>query len=225
MAIMQYDKKTKDNIPLLGKRPLIIGLTGGIACGKTAIASLFAKLGVPLVDADVIAREVVMPGSPLLLQLKEAFGGEIIKADGSLKRSLLREIVFDSNNPKQIENLNAIMQPAIKSRLKEAVLSYKVPYVIAVIPLLFEQNLTHLVDRVLVVDVKPELQLQRLMFRDGIDEKLARAMIANQVSRDIRIKNADDLVESDDSPLDQKYDVVVKLHANYLELAKKLNSF
>ncbi len=225
MPIMQDNKKSVDNSALPVQRPLIIGLTGGIACGKTAIASLFVKLGVPLVDADMIAREVVMPGSPLLLKLKEAFGDIIMNDDGSLRRSRLREIVFNSNNPQKIETLNAIMQPAIKARLQEAVLSYTAPYVIAMIPLLFEQHLEHLVDRVLVVDVKPQLQLQRLMLRDSIDEKLARAMIARQVSRNLRIKNADDLVESDDSPLDQKYDVVVKLHANYLELAKKLNSF
>ena len=219
---MQNDNNSKTDTFLHTKRPFVIGLTGGIACGKSAIVSLFSKLEVPIVDADLIARDVVMPGSLLLLKLEETFGSDIINEDGSLKRKRLREIVFDNHNPTFVARLNAIMQPAIKAKLEETVLSYSVPYVIAVIPLLIEQHLEHLVDRILVVDVDPKLQLQRLMLRDSIDEKLAQSMIESQINRETRIAKADDLIESDDSPLDQKYDVVVKLHKTYLELAKKI---
>ncbi len=204
----------------LTSRPFVVGLTGGIACGKSSIASIFAGLKVPVVDADDIARRVVEKGSPVLLRLKEHFGEKIINADGTLNRKRLREIAFDKDRPENLEALNSIMQKDIQNRIKTEIEKIDAPYVIAMVPLLFEQHLEHLVDRVLVVDVAPDLQLQRVMLRDNIDEKLATAMIQKQLSRELRIKKADDLIESDDSPLDKKVNVVLKLHNKYLNLAK-----
>ncbi len=201
-------------------RPFVVGLTGGIACGKSSIASMFADLKVPVVDADVIARRVVEKGSPLLLRLRDRFGAEVISADGTLNRKRLREIAFDEDRPENLEALNSIMQSDIQNTLKREIEKIESPYVIAVVPLLFEQHLEFLVDRVLVVDVAPDLQLRRLMLRDSIDEKLARSMIEKQVSREFRVKKADDLIESDDSPLDKKVNVVLELHHKYLSLTK-----
>lgn len=201
------------------KLPFRVGLTGGIACGKSGIASLFAKLDVPIVDTDVIAREVVMPGTTLLGKLSYRFGHNIIKADGSLDRRLLRQIAFDKSHPENLKDLNALMAPAIEAETVRQVKAKDSPYVIICIPLLFEHHLEYMVDRILVVDVEPTLQLERLMSRDGIDRELALSMIASQVDRDTRIKKADDLIESDSSPLDKKGNLVLKLHNLYQQLA------
>lgn len=201
------------------KSPFRVGLTGGIACGKSGIASLFSKLNVPVVDTDVVAREVVMPGTALLGKLAERFGQNIIKDDGSLDRRLLRKIAFDNCHPENLKDLNALMAPAIENETVRQVMEKTSPYVIVCIPLLFEHHLEFMVDRILVVDVEPSLQLKRLMLRDSIDRELALSMIASQVDRKTRIKKADDLIKSDSSPLDKKTDLVLKLHNLYQQLA------
>lgn len=203
----------------LEKLPFRVGLTGGIACGKSGIASLFAKLDVPIVDTDVIAREVVMPGTALLGKLATRFGQNIIKADGSLDRRKLRQIAFDKTHPENLNDLNALMAPAIEDETVRQVKAQHSQYVIICIPLLFEHHLEYMVDRILVVDVEPTLQLERLMSRDGIDRELALSMIASQVDRETRLKKADDLIESDSSPLDKKGNLVLKLHNLYQQLA------
>lgn len=201
------------------KTPFRVGLTGGIACGKSGIASLFAKLNVPIVDTDVIAREVVMPGTALLGKLSYRFGHNIIKDDGSLDRRLLRQIAFDKSHPENLNDLNALMAPAIEAETVRQVQEKDAPYVIICIPLLFEHHLEYMVDRILVVDVEPKLQLERLISRDGINRELALSMIASQVDRETRLKKAHDLIESDSSPLDKKGDLVLKLHNLYQQLA------
>ncbi|MBP5244165.1 MAG: dephospho-CoA kinase [Succinivibrio sp.] len=208
------------------KKPFVVGLTGGIACGKSSIASLFASLGVPVVDADKVARDIVEVGSPLLKILASEFGEDIINEDGSLNRRKLREIVFDPNDKDKLLVLNSLMAPAIHSELKRQILlkGQNADYVIAMIPLLFEHKLEFLVDRVLVVDVDDDLQLKRVMSRDHISMDLARSMIENQVSREYRVKKADDLIESDDSPLDKKLNVVLKLHNEYKQLSSQKNN-
>lgn len=205
------------------KRPFVVGLTGGIACGKSSIASLFASLGVPVVDADRVARDVVAVGSPLLKILASKFGDDIINGDGSLNRRKLREIVFDPNDKDKLLTLNSLMAPAIHKELKRQIFSYHTDYVIAMIPLLFEHKLEFLVDRILVVDVDDDLQLKRVVARDNISIELARSMIENQVSREYRVKKADDLIESDDSPLDKKLNVVLKLHNEYKHMSSQAN--
>ncbi|WP_281071544.1 dephospho-CoA kinase [Succinivibrio dextrinosolvens] len=205
------------------KKPFVVGLTGGIACGKSSIASLFASLGVPVVDADKVARDIVDVGSPLLKILASEFGADIINEDGSLNRRKLREIVFDPNDKEKLLVLNSLMAPAIHKELKRQILlkGQNADYVIAMIPLLFEHKLEFLVDRVLVVDVDDDLQLKRVIARDNISAELARSMIENQVSREYRVKKADDLIESDDSPLDKKLNVVLKLHNEYKQLSSQ----
>ena len=200
-------------------RPFLVGLTGGIACGKSSIASLFASLGVPIIDADAIARKVVEKGSPLLEKLREKFGSQVIAADGALDRAALKKIVFDSEHRDRLETLNTLMAPAIRELMTHEVLNTQASYVIVMIPLLFEQHYETFVDRVLVVDVTEEMQLKRVMLRDNIDEKLARSIIANQINRVTRIKKADDLIQSDNSPLTKKLDVVIELHHKYQRLS------
>lgn len=214
--------KLSSNVTTLNptlKSPFRVGLTGGIACGKSGIASLFSKLDVPVVDTDVVAREVVIPGTALLEKLAQRFGQNIIKDDGSLDRRLLRKIAFDNSHPENLKDLNALMAPAIENETVRQVMEKTSPYVIVCIPLLFEHHLEFMVDRILVVDVEPSLQLKRLMLRDSIDRELALSMIASQVDRKTRIKKADDLIKSDSSPLDKKTDLVLKLHNLYQQLA------
>lgn len=203
--------------------PFIIGLTGGIACGKSGIASLFAKLNVPIVDADIVARTVVEPGTPLLKTLTIRFGVDILTKEGSLDRRKLREIAFNPKHPNNLADLNALMSPAIINELTNQIRQKDAPYVIMVVPLLFEHHLEHLVDRILVVDVEEEIQLKRLLKRDSISETIAKSMIANQVDRQTRIKKADDLIKSDEQALDKKRDLVLKLHNQYLQFSNKKN--
>ena len=207
----------------LHKNKFVVGLTGGIACGKSSIASLFEKLGITVVDADLIARAVVEKGSPILLELQQAFGDNILNEDKTLNRKLMRQIVFDKEHPEKLDKLNSIIQPAIRKAMIEELQKAQGPYVIAMIPLLFEHHLEYLVDRVLVVDIKEDLQLERLVNRDHIDKNLALNIIAKQVDRPTRIKKADDLIKSDNSPLDKKVNLVLKLHNLYLKLASGNN--
>lgn len=206
----------------LHKNKFVVGLTGGIACGKSSIASLFEKLGITVVDADLIARAVVEKG-PILLELQQAFGDNILNEDKTLNRKLMRQIVFDKEHPEKLDKLNSIVQPAIRKAMIDELQKAKGPYVIAMIPLLFEHHLEYLVDRVLVVDIEEDLQLERLVNRDHIDKNLALNIIAKQVDRPTRIKKADDLIKSDNSPLDKKVNLVLKLHNLYLKLASGNN--
>lgn len=207
----------------LHKNKFVVGLTGGIACGKSSIASLFEKLGITVVDADLIARAVVEKGSPILLELQQAFSDNILNEDKTLNRKLMRQIVFDKEHPEKLDKLNSIIQPAIRKAMIEELQKAQGPYVIAMIPLLFEHHLEYLVDRVLVVDIEEDLQLERLVNRDHIDKNLALNIIAKQVDRPTRIKKADDLIKSDNSPLDKKVNLVLKLHNLYLKLASGNN--
>ena len=207
----------------LHKNKFVVGLTGGIACGKSSIASLFEKLGITVVDADLIARAVVEKGYPILLELQQAFGDNILNEDKTLNRKLMRQIVFDKEHPEKLDKLNSIIQPAIRKAMIEELQKAQGPYVIAMIPLLFEHHLEYLVDRVLVVDIEEDLQLERLVNRDHIDKNLALNIIAKQVDRPTRIKKADDLIKSDNSPLDKKVNLVLKLHNLYLKLASGNN--
>lgn len=202
-------------------KALRIGLTGGIACGKTVISDTFKELGVPIIDTDVISREVVMPTMPALNQLKEAFGEEIITATGELDRRALRLLVFSDKSGAKLKILNDIMHPAIIGRLQELYLQQSYPYVVFVVPLLFEHKLEYLCDRILVCDAKEEVQLERLTVRDKIDLNTAKAMLKSQVSRAERRQKAHDLIESDLLTIEKMRQSVVKLHEKYLYLAKQ----
>ncbi|MCP3044863.1 MULTISPECIES: dephospho-CoA kinase [Xanthomonas] len=197
----------------------IVGLTGGIASGKSALAAEFEKLGVPVIDADVIARQVVAPG-PILDAITEQFGHGIRLPDGTLDRRALRQIVFA--DPIQRKALEAITHPAIRAELRRAALAAPGPYTIVAIPLLAEAGgrATYpWLDRILVVDVPAALQHARLMRRDGATPELASRMIAAQATREQREAIADDIVSNDRTPeqLEQearRLDVVYRVAAS-----------
>lgn len=205
------------------QKKFIVGLTGGIACGKSSIANLFKKLNVSIVDADQVARDVVEKGTPLLEKIRQTFGDEVIQTDGSLDRKKLREIVFAKGADDKLKTLNDLMRNDIQSTIKKRIEEATGQYVIVMVPLLFEHHLENTVDRILVVDVDENLQKQRLCNRDKIDIELAENMIKNQVSRTFRLEHCHDLIKSDNSPLDKKFNVVLKLHKMYLQMADKKN--
>ena len=201
--------------------PLRIGVTGGIACGKTAASNVFRSLGITVIDADIIARKVVEPGSSLLPKLVEVFGSDILSEDGSLNRKRLRDIVF--SDKKALSALNALIHPAIHAELeREANLASSV-YTVLVIPLLFEHHLESFVDRILVLDVKEETQIKRVMERDGSSRAVAEEILKNQISREKRRELADDLIETDGLLLSELKELVLNLHKKYLQLAAKRN--
>ena len=198
---------------------LLIALTGGIASGKSAVAEEFAKLGVPVLDTDQIARDVVAPGSPALGQLVAEFGPEILDGNGRLDRAHMRERVFD--DPEQRRKLEAITHPAIRAELARRSAEAGGDYQIHVIPLLVETGRADAYDRVLVVDCPEEAQLQRLQARDGSSREQAEEILAAQVSREERLDAAHDVIENTGTLADlQRF--VQTLHRNYELLAQKL---
>lgn len=205
------------------QKKFIVGLTGGIASGKSAVATLFKRLGVNIVDADQVARDVVQKGTALLEKIRLTFGDEVILSDGSLNRKRLREIVFAQGAQDKLKTLNELMRNDIQSTIKKRIDEALGRYVIVMVPLLFEHHLENTVDRILVVDVDETLQKKRLCQRDNIDLELAENMIKNQVSRAFRLEHCHDLIKSDDSPLDKRFNVVLKLHKMYQQMAEQKN--
>lgn len=205
------------------QKKFIVGLTGGIASGKSAIATLFKRLGVNIVDADQVARDVVQKGTALLEKIRLTFGDEVILSNGSLNRKRLREIVFAQGAQDKLKTLNELMRNDIQSTIKKRIDEALGRYVIVMVPLLFEHHLENTVDRILVVDVDETLQKKRLCQRDNIDLELAENMIKNQVSRAFRLEHCHDLIKSDDSPLDKRFNVVLKLHKMYQQMAEQKN--
>lgn len=201
--------------------PLLIALTGGIASGKTAVAELFAKLGVPVLDTDQIAREVVAPGAPALGQLVAEFGAEILDAQGGLDRARMRERVF--SDPQQRRKLEAITHPAIREELARRSTEAGGDYQIHVIPLLVETGRAEVYDRVLVVDCPEAAQIARLMARDGASRAQAEEILAAQVSREERLDAAHDVIENTGT-LEDLERFVQTLHRNYALLAQKLTT-
>lgn len=176
-------------------RPLTIGLTGGIASGKSAVERLFRDLGVPTLDADRVARDVVAPGTPALSDIADAFGRDVLQGNGELDRPALRRRVFSDDAARR--RLEAITHPRIREAMHAWRAAVRAPYCIISIPLLAEGGDHPLIDRVLLVDTPVETQLARLMARDGIDEGLARRMIGAQASRETRLAIADDVLLND----------------------------
>lgn len=199
-------------------KTLHVALTGGIASGKSTVAKFFAALGVPIIDTDQVARQVVEPGQPPLERLVERFGAAILTPDGHLDRPKLREIVF--SDPKARADLEALTHPAIGSAVQAWSAAAGGPYQILIIPLLVEKGLTSQVDRVLVVDCDEDLQIRRLQARDGSTLEQARAILNAQTSRAARLKAADDVIQND-GDLSAVRDQVSALHARYLQLATK----
>ncbi len=197
-----------------------VGLTGGIASGKSALADRLRARGAFLADADVIAREIVAPGQPALAEIAAHFGRGMLQADGSLDRAVMRQRIFDS--PAERKALEAITHPRIRAALHDACMAANAPYAVAAIPLLTEgggRTFYPWLDRIVIVDVPMELQRARLLARDGIDAALTDGMIAAQATRAQRLAIADDVVANSGSleDLDKAADALDRL---YRELAK-----
>jgi len=195
-----------------------IGLTGGIASGKSAVAARFAEHGIPVIDADVIARQIVQPGSAVLATLRTTFGDEILDAAGALDRAAMRARVFANAGARA--KLESILHPVIRAEMNTQAQRAGGPYQIFVIPLLAETHAQSTVDRVLVVDCGRESQLKRLMARDGATQTQAQAILATQASREERLAIADDVLVND-SDLSSLCDKVDRLHENYVDLAAR----
>ncbi|MBU6378114.1 MAG: dephospho-CoA kinase [Gammaproteobacteria bacterium] len=193
-----------------------VGLTGGIASGKSRVADFFAAHGVPVIDSDLIAREVVAPGSSGLEAVRRRFGGAVIAADGTLDRRALRGLVFADTAARR--DLEAITHPLIRARMQALNAAARGPYVINAIPLLTEGGGRRDLDRVLVVDCPEDLQIARVMARDHVNEASARAVLAAQASRRARLAIADDVIVND-GDLPALEQAVAALHQRYLRLA------
>lgn len=202
--------------------PYIIGLTGGIGSGKSTIAEMFHQLGVPIVDADIVARQVVEKGSPLLDQIAAKFGKTILTEQGELNRAALRQHIFHSEQDKQW--LNNLLHPAIRHTMLAELKQIQAPYVLWVVPLLIENKLTDFCDRVLVIDVLPDIQLERTIQRDKTSLDTLKNIIASQVDRSTRLSYADDVIENN-LPFPQNSarlrQQVQQLHQRYQQLAQQ----
>ncbi len=196
-------------------KPWILGLTGGIGSGKSAVVEAFGRLGVHWVDADHAARWVVEPGRPVLGAIVDRFGDAVLAADGTLDRAALRAIIF--RDPAQRQWLEALLHPLIRQEVAEHLARATSPYAIMVSPLLVESGQYRQVDRVLVVDVPEALQLERAMRRDASSEAQIRAILAAQFSREARNRHADDLLLND-RDLGWMECEVARLHSFYLTL-------
>ena len=195
----------------------IVGLTGGIGSGKTAVSDRFAALGIKIVDADVASRVVVEPGQPALKEIAAHFGAHIIGSDGGLDRAALRKIVFAQ--PEERTWLEQLTHPLINAYMRDELASAESAYAILAHPILIETKQYHICHRVLVVDVPESLQVERTMARDGNDRKQVESIIAAQATRAARLEVADDVIVNDQdlAHLDTE---VSKLHASYLKLAE-----
>jgi len=195
-----------------------VGLTGGIASGKSTAAKFFGALGVPIIDTDQLARDVVEPGQPPLERLVERFGPSILTEDGHLDRPALRNIVF--SDPKARADLEALTHPAIGAAVEARSAEVGGIYQILVLPLLVEKSLGSQLNRVLVVDCDEDLQIRRLQARDGSTLEQARAILNAQAARATRLKAAHDVI-TNEGDMTAVRDQVQKLHARYLELAQQ----
>ncbi|MXP67195.1 dephospho-CoA kinase [Pantoea sp. Aalb] len=194
-----------------------VALTGGIGSGKSTIANAFAALGVNIIDADVIAREVIQPGSLALKAIVQRYNKSILNADGTLCRSILRKIIF--GKPKERNWINQLLHPLINKRTQQLIKNLATsPYIIWVIPLLIENKIQCLADRVLVIDINETIQLQRTKKRDNILLNQAKKIIATQTNRERRLQYADDIIDNN-GRLEKSLMRVIELHNNYITLS------
>lgn len=194
----------------------VVGLSGGIGSGKTTVSDMFAKLGVQIIDADVIAREVVEPGTESLERIREKFGPELIDPSGCLDRGKLRELVFSHLEAKNW--LNALLHPLIQQKMQLQTAQASSLYCILSVPLLVENNSYTTVDRVLIVDLPENLQLSRSANRDAVSEKQIKAIMAAQATRQQRLEVADDVIDNSGDE-ESLFVQVQQLHNQYLAMA------
>lgn len=197
----------------------VVGLTGGIGCGKSEAARVFARLGVPVVDVDLIARQLTQPGEETLSEIIEIFGKDYLLPDGTLDRGKLRDKVFIDTAARK--DLEAIMHPAIHERaLSELEANKEAPYQVLAISLLFEnQRYKDVVTRSLVMDCDEQLQVERTMKRSGLTEEIVRGIMAAQVSRAVRLKMADDVIVNEGS-LEELAEKVEDMHKKYMQACR-----
>lgn len=196
----------------MAKANKVIGLTGGIGSGKSTVSDLFAQLGVPIIDTDVIAKELTQKNQPALQVIVKHLGESILNTDGSLNRQQLRKHIF--NNQPERHWLENLLHPLIRERVQQQLQAINAPYVIVVIPLLHDRAKFDYVNRVLVVDAPETLQIKRACQRDNMNEKLAQAILDNQISRQDRLALADDVIVNDKT-LDALKKQVELLHRQY----------
>ena len=195
----------------------IIGLTGGIASGKTTVADLFQEhFNIDIVDADIVAREVVAVGSDGLRQIAEHFGEAILLEDGTLNRAKLREQIF--SNPEDKTWLNALLHPMIRNKIEEGLTNIRSPYGLLVAPLLIENQMQGMADRVLIVDVPTKVQIERTMNRDNVSEEQVKAILKSQASREQRLAVADDVIKNHTKNQDL-LPQITELHQKYLAIS------
>lgn len=197
----------------------VVAITGGIGSGKTTVANQFAELGIEVVDADVIAREVVEPGTPALAAIATHFGPEVITPDGQLDRRRLRERVF--TDPQAKGWLNARLHPLIRTEMQRQCAAARSPYCLLVVPLLVENRLTALANRVLVIDVDEATQIERTCRRDGVSHEEAQAILAAQASRAERLAAADDVLDNQNGTPEAIKSRILALHETYLAFASQ----
>lgn len=195
-----------------------VGLTGGIASGKTTVAKLFADMGAAVIDTDVIAREVVEPGRPALDAIRNEFGDAVMARDGTLDRSAMRRVIFDDADARR--RLEAILHPVIRDETIRQAEAADGPYQLIVVPLLTGSPLARLMDRIVVVDCDESTQIRRLMARDAESEGQARRMLAAQASREERLAIADDVIDNDGDLAGTRARVEA-LHHRYVDLASR----
>lgn len=200
---------------------LVVGLTGGIASGKSHVLKCFESLGVPVIEADDVGRAVVAPGEPALAEIAAHFGNHLLQADGTLDRRALRTVVF--GDAAALKQLEAITHPHIRATLRHWLAQQTAPYCILSAAILLESGLVNLVQRVLVVDAPEADQIARVMRRDRIDETLARQMLSRQKSRAERLAAAHEVIHNGD-PLQDLQPQVAALHAGYLARAQQQQS-
>ena len=188
---------------------MIIGLTGGIGSGKTAVSETFEKLGITVVDADLASRVVVEKGKPCLEEIAKHFGDDILNENDELNRAKLREIIFNSDSEKLW--LESLLHPAIAEQIKQELNASKSPYTILVSPLLLETNQRDFCDKILVVDVPVEIQMERTTKRDGVSADQVKSIIKSQINRDERLKLADEIIINEGSIEDLEM-IVRELH-------------
>lgn len=197
---------------------LRIGLTGGIGSGKSTVADFFSRRGVPVIDTDVIARDVVAPGQPALADITREFGADLLDADGRLDRARMRARVF--RDPTARRRLESILHPRIRAAVESRLAAVDAAYCLVVVPLLVETGFTAYIDRVLVVDADEAHQQERTRRRDDISEEAVRRIMAVQASPEQRLARADDVITNNGSLEDLEHEVD-RLHAFYLSLARR----
>lgn len=192
---------------------MIIGLTGGIGSGKTAVSDAFQDLGITIVDADLASRIVVQKGKPSLKKIAEHFGNDILNENSELDRAKLREIIFNSDEEKNW--LESLLHPAIANQIQDELKASSSPYTILVSPLLLETNQKEYCNKVLVVDVPVELQVERTLKRDQVSEGQVKSIIKAQISRKNRLEFADEVIVNDGS-LEELHSTVMKFHQKFI---------